>query len=71
MNDTFAELVRKKNRYRRCGTREVWIISQEPQEVSIYTDHGNHMLKEQDELWTDLIPSFSTSVAKLFSDETD
>jgi Uma2 family endonuclease len=69
-NDTFAELVRKKDRYLRCGTREVWIVSQESLEVYVYSDHGNRILTGQDELKTDLIPGFSITVAELLQIES-
>jgi Uma2 family endonuclease len=70
-NDTFNSLVRKKDRYRQCGTREVWIISQDSQEVYVYSDHGNRILTGQDELNTDLIPGFSIMVAELLQYESN
>jgi Uma2 family endonuclease len=65
-SDTFESLWRKKDRYRRCGTREVWIISLETEEVFVYAETGNHILSKADELRTDLLPGFSTPVAALF-----
>jgi Uma2 family endonuclease len=65
-NDTCTSLLRKKDRYRRCGTREVWIISPETREVQVYSDHGNQILSEDDELSTPLIPGFQIPVKLLF-----
>jgi Uma2 family endonuclease len=65
-NDTFQSLWRKKDRYRRCGTREVWIISMETEEIFVYAERGNVILKGQDTIQTDLIPGFSISVDHLF-----
>jgi Uma2 family endonuclease len=64
-NDTFQALLRKKGRYRSSGTREVWIISPEEQEVFVYSDRGNRILKGNDAIETDLIPGFSITVAEL------
>jgi len=64
--NTFRELVRKKDRYRRCGTAEVWIISPDSREVYVYSDHGDRILGEDAELSTDLIPGFRLPVKALF-----
>ena len=66
LNDPFARLVRKKDRYQKCGTREVWIISPEPREVYIFSDRGDRILREDAELSTDLIPGWSLPVRTLF-----
>ena len=65
-NDTMQMLLRKKERYRACGTQEVWIISQETAEVFIYSARGARILKGNDAIETDLIPGFSITVADLF-----
>jgi len=65
-NDTFTSLVRKKERYRRCGTAEVWIVSPESREVYVYTASGDRILHEGAELTSDLLPGFRLPVARLF-----
>ncbi len=66
-NDTFQALLRKKERYRACGVREVWILSIDTEGIFVYSDHGNRILKGSDVLETDLLPAFSTSIADLFA----
>jgi Uma2 family endonuclease len=65
-NDTFQAPVLKKDRYRRCGTREVWIISPDSREVYVFSEHGNQILDKDAELSTPLIPGFQMTVKKLF-----
>jgi Uma2 family endonuclease len=65
-NDTFQALVGKKERYRRCGTREVWIISPASREVYVYSERGDRILREDAELSTPLIPGFQITVKTLF-----
>jgi Uma2 family endonuclease len=65
-NDTFQSLMRKKERYRSCGTKEVWIISPEDCEVLVYSDRGNRILNKDAELSTPLIPGFQIAVKRLF-----
>lgn len=66
-NNTFESLIRKKDRYRRCGTREVWLVSPEDRSVYIYSDDRKVILSGNDELSTPLIPGFSITVENLFS----
>ncbi len=65
-NDTIYSLMRKKERYRRCGTREVWIVVPETREVQVYSDRGDRILREDAELSTPLIPGFQIPVKTLF-----
>ena len=65
-HDTFNSLVTKKNRYRSCGTEEVWIISPESCEVLVYSTRGDRILREDAELATELIPGFRIPVKLLF-----
>jgi len=65
-NDTMYSLLRKKERYRRCGTREVWIVVPETHEVQVYSDRGDRILREDAELSTPLIPGFQIAVKALF-----
>ena len=65
-NDTFQSLMRKKQRYRDCGTREVWIISPETREIYVYAERGDQILKNNDLIRTEQIPGFSITVSELF-----
>ena len=65
-NDGFRSLMRKKQRYLDCGTREVWIIAPESREIYVYAERGNLILKDNDVIRTDQIPGFSITVSELF-----
>ena len=65
-NDTFNSLILKKERYRRCGTREVWILVGVSREILIWSEHGNRILRQDAELSTPLIPGFQILVKTLF-----
>lgn len=65
-NDTNRELMTKKNRYLSCGTKEVWLLWPEREEVGIYSAHRNEILRGRSVLTTDLIPGFSITVDDLF-----
>ncbi|MGI8989501.1 MAG: Uma2 family endonuclease [Bryobacteraceae bacterium] len=65
-SDTHEGLLKKKNRFRRCGTQEVWLVSPEAEEVDVYSDRRNWILRGHDLLETDLIPGFSITVEDLF-----
>ncbi|MBV8728887.1 MAG: Uma2 family endonuclease, partial [Acidobacteriia bacterium] len=68
-NDTFKDLVRKKNRYRSRGTAEVWIVSPESREVYVYSGRGDRILNEDAELTSELLPGFRILVTRLFEIE--
>ena len=65
-NDTFVSLLRKKERYRRCGTAEVWIVSPETREVLVYSAGGDRILRDGAELTSELLPGFRLAVTRLF-----
>jgi Uma2 family endonuclease len=67
-NDTLQSLVRKKDRYRKCGTLQVWIISPDSREIYVYSERGNQILDQDAELSTPLIPGFLIRVKKLFEE---
>lgn len=68
-NDAFRDLLRKRDRYRKSGTQEVWIVSPESREVYIYSDHGDRILREDAELSSELLPGFRLTVKSLFETE--
>ncbi len=66
-NDTFEKLVKKAQRYRACGTAEVWIFSVEVREVFLYSERGRAILDENEEFRPEPIPGFAIRIADLFS----
>jgi Uma2 family endonuclease len=67
-SDTVSSLLgKKKERYRRCGTSEVWIISPGTREVLVYSASGDRILREGADLTSDLLPGFRLPVASLFA----
>ena len=66
-NNTFDSLDHKKDRYRRCGTSEVWLISPASRSVYIFSGKRNVILFGNQELSTPLIPGFSITVEDLFN----
>jgi Uma2 family endonuclease len=65
-SDTYEGLMRKRNRYVRAGTAEVWLISPEAREVVIHTTRLTRALRGGDAITTDLLPGFSVTVERLF-----
>jgi Uma2 family endonuclease len=65
-NDTFENLIGKARRYRKCGTREVWIFSIESREAYFYSERGRAILDEDGMFQSDLIPGFSIRLGDLF-----
>jgi Uma2 family endonuclease len=65
-SDTYAGLMRKKERYLRAGTSEVWLISPESCEVTIYAHGVGRILRGADAITSDLLPGFSITVERLF-----
>ena len=65
-NDTYANLMRKKDRYRRAGTSEVWLVSTELTEIAIYSAGAVRILAAGDTLTSDLLPGFAIAVDDLF-----
>jgi Uma2 family endonuclease len=65
-SDTYEGLLRKKGRYLRSGTSEVWLISPEAREIAIYTQGGGRILRGSDAITTGLLPGFTITVENLF-----
>jgi Uma2 family endonuclease len=65
-SDTYDGLLRKKERYRRAGTAEVWLISVQNREIARYAEGQDRILRANDVLSTGLLPGFSVAVAELF-----
>jgi Uma2 family endonuclease len=65
-DDMYVTLMRKKDRYRRAGTSEVWLVSTELTEIMIYTAAGARVLGAGDTLASDVMPGFAIAVDDLF-----
>jgi Uma2 family endonuclease len=65
-NDRFKPLIQKAARYRKCGTKEVWVLSPDTREAFVRSDDRNLILSGQDSFESKLIPGFSIRLADLF-----
>ena len=65
-SDTYDSLLRKKERYRRAGTTEVWLISAENAEIAIYGPDRDRILHAGDTLSSEVLPGFAVAVNELF-----
>jgi Uma2 family endonuclease len=64
-NDTFEKLVKKAQRYRQCGTQEVWIFSIETRQAFLFSEHRRVILNEDDEFRPETIPGFAIRIGDL------
>jgi Uma2 family endonuclease len=64
--DTFQNLIGKVHRYRRCGTKEVWIFSIDSREAYVYSENRRAILDENGIFESSLIPGFSIRIGDLF-----
>lgn len=67
-NDTFASLTKKARRYRKCGTKEVWIFDIEGREAYFFSDHQGAILDENQIFQSELIPGLSIRLGDLFDE---
>jgi Uma2 family endonuclease len=65
-NDTFRKLVKKADRYRKCGTKEGWIIDPDSRIAFLYSEALNAILRENGIFESSLIPGFSIRLGDLF-----
>jgi Uma2 family endonuclease len=65
-SDAYGGLLRKRDRYLRAGTQEVWLVSPEAREVVIHTLRFTRTVRGTDAIETDLLPGFSITVERLF-----
>jgi Uma2 family endonuclease len=66
LSNTVEDLMRRKNRYMKAGTQEVWIMSPSSREIWVYSKSGNRILTGADPLTTELLPGFSMTVDEIF-----
>lgn len=65
-NDTYDNMIHKKDRYRRAGTSEVWLVSTRMSEITIYSASGLRVVEAGDTLTSELLPGFALAVDDLF-----
>jgi len=65
-SDTYNAIMRKKERYLDAGVIEVWLISAETREITIYTKDSIRRVIGSGILATDLLPGISIHVEELF-----
>ena len=65
-NDTFKKLVRKVDRYRKCGTKEAWIFDIDSRKAFVFSDALHAILDENGVFRSSLIPGFSIRLGDLF-----
>jgi Uma2 family endonuclease len=65
-NDKFKTLMEKAARYRKCGTAEVWVLSQDTRQAFVLSEDRHALLTDQDMFESKLIPGFSIRLADLF-----
>ena len=65
-NDRFKPLMQKASRYRKCGTKEAWVLSPDTREAFVRSEDRNPLLGDQDLFESKLIPGFSIRLADLF-----
>jgi Uma2 family endonuclease len=58
--------MKKADRYRKCGTKEAWIIDSDSRIAFLYSDALNTILREDGIFQSNLIPGFSIRLSELF-----
>jgi len=66
-NDKFETLLAKALRYRRCGTKEVFIFSIQLQQVFVFSEHSTVVLDESQEFRPEQIPGFAVRISDLLA----
>jgi Uma2 family endonuclease len=68
--ERFETLLEKVHRYRRCGTKEVYLFSMAIRQVFVFSEQRTAILGENDEFRPEQIPGFAIRIADLFSSVT-
>ena len=64
-NDAFGMLAKKAQRYRQCGTEEVWIFSLETRQAFLFSGRRRAILEENEEFAPETIPGFAIRIGEL------
>ncbi|MBV8843985.1 MAG: Uma2 family endonuclease [Bryobacterales bacterium] len=65
-NDKFNDIVKKAKRYRRYGTREVWVLDLANRQALVVAEDRQVILDDDSVFESKLIPGFSMPLAELF-----
>ena len=65
-NDKYRFLKKKSARYRKCGTKEVWVLDSETRTTFVESEDRQVILKDDQLFESKLIPGFSIRLAELF-----
>jgi Uma2 family endonuclease len=65
-NDKFKPLMEKAARYRKCGTKEVWVLSPETRQAFVQSEERQVILGDNHVFESKLIPDFGIGLAELF-----
>ncbi|SPF32029.1 conserved hypothetical protein [Candidatus Sulfopaludibacter sp. SbA4] len=66
-SDKFESLLAKAQRYRRCGTKEVFIFSIQLRQVFVFSEHSTVALDETQDFRPEQIPGFSIRISDLLA----
>jgi Uma2 family endonuclease len=64
-NDILRELAKKAQRYRECGTQEVWIFSVETRQAFVFSENRRVILDENDDFRPETIAGFAIRIGDL------
>lgn len=65
-NQRFSALIQKVERYRKCGTKEAWILDIDSRRAFLFSETGDANLDENGIFQSSLIPGFSIGIGDLF-----
>ena len=65
-NDPFAKLIKKVDRYRKCGTKEAWILDIDSRKTFVFSETLSAILDENGVFESSLIPGLSIRIGDLF-----
>ena len=65
-SDRFNSLIEKAERYRRCGTKQVWVLEPKTRQAFLFSEEGQVWMTEDKMFESKLIPGFSIRLSDLF-----
>jgi len=65
-NDKFKSLMEKAACYRKCGTKEAWILSADTRQAFVQSDDRQPILNDDQMFESKLIPGFAIRLSDLF-----
>ena len=65
-NDNAKKLLGKAARYRKCGTKEVWVLEPDTRQAILQSEDRNAFLTDDDMFESKLLPGFSIRLGELY-----